>query len=239
MLNTASQLIFPVLTLGFFYFLDLEIRYAVERTGRTPESKSRFMARFRLALGIWAVVVTAWSLSGMFGRFDLFPLNAGPILIVPLITVPWFVFSKDTADIMEGMSQNKVLRLQVFRLFVEIGLWGLFVADQLPIQMTFEGRNFDILAGITGPVVSYLHSRNRLSRGALIAWNFLCLGLLLNIVVIAILSMPTPLQYFTNEPVNTVVAKFPVSFLPGFLVPLAYGLHFISLRKAFAERVLP
>jgi hypothetical protein len=236
MLNTSSQLIFPVLTLAFFYFLDLEIRSAIELTGRLPESKSRFMKRFRWAMGIWAVVVTAWSLSGMFGRFDLFPFNAGPVMFVPLVAVPWFVFSKNTADVIAAMSQTKVLRLQVFRLFVEIGLWGLFVADQLPIQMTFEGRNFDILAGITGPVISYLYSRNRLSRGVLITWNFLCLGLLLNIVVIAILSMPTQFQYFTNEPANTVVTSFPVSFLPGFLVPLAYGLHFISLRKAFSER---
>ncbi len=236
MLGTISQIIFPILTVVFFYLLLDEFRVALNRTNRPDESKRKFMRGLYWALGIWVVVVSAWSLSGMFGRFDLFPLNAGPVIIVPLIAIPVFVFSGRTADVIAQMAQPVVMRLQVFRLFVELGLWGLFVSGQLPVQMTFEGRNFDILAGITGPIAAYLFATNRLGRGVLIVWNVLCLCLLLNIVVIAILSMPTPFQYFTNEPANTIVTEFPVSFLPGFLVPLAYALHFISLRQAFSEK---
>ena len=98
--------------------------------------------------------------------------------------------------------------------------------------MTFEGRNFDILASISAPVIAYLaYFRKMISRKVVIIWNFLCLGLLLNIVVTAILSMPTSFRYFINEPANTIVTEFPIIWLPGFLVPLAYGLHFLSLRQ--------
>lgn len=62
-------------------------------------------------------------------------------------------------------------------------------------------------------------------------WNLLSLGLLINIVTIALLSIPTPFRVFMNEPANTLVAHFPFILLPGMLVPLAYGLHFLSMRQ--------
>jgi hypothetical protein len=62
--------------------------------------------------------------------------------------------------------------------------------------------------------------------------------LLLNILVIAVLSMPTPFRYFQNEPANTLVAKFPFVLLPGILVPIAYTMHIFSLRQLLArERI--
>ena len=97
--------------------------------------------------------------------------------------------------------------------------------------MTFEGRNFDILSGLSAIVVAVLITRNKISSSLVIAWNFAGLALLVNIVTIAILSMPTPLRVFMNEPPNTIVSKFPVIWLPALLVPLAYGLHFLSIRQ--------
>jgi hypothetical protein len=97
--------------------------------------------------------------------------------------------------------------------------------------MTFEGRNFDVLSGLTAPLIAFLAFRNQLPKSVLIAWNLICLGLLINIVTVAVLSMPTPFRYFMNEPANTIVAQFPISWLPTFLVPLAYMLSFISIRQ--------
>ena len=97
--------------------------------------------------------------------------------------------------------------------------------------MTFEGRNLDILSGITATLVAFLVYRKKLSRPLTIAWNVACLGLLANIVITAILSLPTPFRVFMNEPTNTIVAEFPIVWLPALLVPLAYGLHFLSIRQ--------
>jgi hypothetical protein len=116
---------------------------------------------------------------------------------------------------------------------VEVLLWILFIDGLLPEQMSFEGRNFDILAGLTAPIIVWFIRTEKISRNALILWNIVCLGLLTNIVIIAILSTPTPVRIFFEEPSNTIVTYFPVSFLPGLLVPLAYTLHFFSLRQLF------
>ena len=60
--------------------------------------------------------------------------------------------------------------------------------------------------------------------------------LLINILVIAVLSMPTPLRYFMNEPANTLVGEFPFIYLPAVLVVIAMGLHIFSLRQIWLLR---
>jgi hypothetical protein len=150
------------------------------------------------------------------------------MVLIPLVIVLLLVFSKVSKTILDQINLKAITELQVFRVFVEIILWLLFIQNRLPIQMTFEGLNFDILAGITSLLAARWLLR---SRSWMIAWNILGLALLINIVTIAILSMPTSLRVFDNEPANTIVTQFPFIFLPTFLVPLAYILHFLSLRK--------
>jgi uncharacterized membrane protein len=105
----------------------------------------------------------------------------------------------------------------------------------IPELMTFEGRNFDILTGILALPVGYLLVKRKTYAPKLaVAFNVLGLLLLTNILVIAVLSMPTPIRYFMNEPANTIVTKFPIVWLPGLLVPLAYTLHILSIRQALA-----
>jgi len=173
----------------------------------------------------WLVFLTAWSVSGMAMRFDLFPLNMAPVLIIPFIAIVLITIKSPRIPL------KTLTYLQVFRVFVEILLWALFVENLLPIQMTFEGRNFDIISGLTAPLAAMFLLR---SKWGLALWNIMCLGLLINIVTVAILSMPGPLRSFFNEPSNTIVATFPFILLPGMLVPLAYGLSLLSLRQIFS-----
>ena len=113
----------------------------------------------------------------------------------------------------------------------------LFLAEVLPEQMSFEGRNFDVIAGATAPIFAWICFGNgKYKRGLAIAWNILGLMLLLNILVIAVLSMPLPIRYFMNEPSNTIVATFPIVFLPAVLVPVAYSMHIFSLKQLLRRK---
>jgi hypothetical protein len=102
--------------------------------------------------------------------------------------------------------------------------------------MTFEGRNYDIMAGLTAPIVAFMIMKRSISKTSVIIWNLVCLGLLLNIVITAILSTPSPWRVFMNEPANYIVTYFPISWLPGLLVPLAYYLHLFSLKQVILQR---
>jgi hypothetical protein len=120
--------------------------------------------------------------------------------------------------------------VQAFRIAVEVFLdWGHRV-DLVPVQMTFEGRNWDIISGVSAAAIAWLAAKRQAPRWLVLLWNCVGLALLLNIVVIAILSMPTPLRRFHNEPVNSFVAYFPYIWLPTFLVQLALFGHLLVFR---------
>jgi hypothetical protein len=98
--------------------------------------------------------------------------------------------------------------------------------------MTFEGGNLDILAGLTAPLVAYLgYHKKTLSIRVLLGWNFICIGLLFNIVVRAVLSAPFSFQKFAFDQPNLAVFYFPFIWLPGFIVPAVLFSHLISIRK--------
>jgi hypothetical protein len=98
--------------------------------------------------------------------------------------------------------------------------------------MTFEGRNFDILAGITAPIIAYLGIRiTGVNRPLLLIWNFVCLGLLINIVVNALFAAPTPVQKFAFDQPNIAILYFPFSWLPTFIVPIVLFGHLISIKQ--------
>jgi hypothetical protein len=66
-------------------------------------------------------------------------------------------------------------------------------------------------------------------------WNSVGLLLLVNIVTVAMLSTPTPLRRFFNEPANVWIKDAPFIWLPMFFVPLALLGHIVIYRK-LAER---
>lgn len=231
---------YPVIQLGFilttlisYGILLRHLKKSLQHTSFTEQKKKNIFSFTIAALVAWGGITAVLSLSGFFGDFSTFPPRIIIVLIVPLISIVWMLSTKTTGEILKHVPADKLVGLQSFRIVVEILLWMLFIDNLLPVQMTFEGRNPDVLSGLTAPIVGLLIARKKIARPALIAWHVVCLALLVNIVAIAILSMPTPFRQFMNEPTNTVVATFPVVWLPAFLVPLAYGLHFLSLRQLF------
>lgn len=219
---------FILLTVIFFGLFFRLLKSAIEQAPWTNERKKKITYRILLTLFIWAGMVSAASLSGFTRNFNNFPFNVMPLLLIPLASTLLLLFSGGVKTVLRYLSLKELTRLQFFRVFVEILLWLLFIQNLLPEQMTFEGRNWDIFTGLTALLAARFFLN---SKGWMIAWNIMGLGLLINIVTVALLSMPTPFRYFENEPANTIVTFFPFILLPAFLVPLAYILHFMSLRK--------
>ena len=219
---------FIALTAVSFAFLYVEISHGIKLTPWTDNRKRSIAHRFLLSIILWPALILAISASGFFEDFSDFPPRFVIVLVVPMITIIAIVLSKSVKDLLLFIPARNIVRLQVFRIFVELLIWAAFVQNALPEQMTFEGRNFDILSGIGGIVAAYFFANN---RAALYFYNFIALGLLINIVATAILSLPTPFRVFMNEPSSSLVAHIPYILLPGMLVPLAYGLSFLSLRQ--------
>ena len=223
-----TQIGFVLLSLIFVGLFIWEIFNGIGQSAWDEQKKKSVKTRILIGLALWLVAVSIMSITGFLGDFSTLPPRMMIVLVIPLAISLVMTFSGKAKEILSRIPPHRLIRLQVFRLFVEVLLWMLFVDNLFPVQMTFEGRNFDIIAGITGPLVAFLFRNN---RRLMIAWNFVGLALLFNILTIAILSMPLPFRIFFNDPANIIVAEFPIVFLPAFLVPLAYTIHFFSLRQ--------
>lgn len=187
---------------------------------------------FSLITIIWLTFTGFVADNGLLNDFSSFPPKLMPVILLPpLILILVLTFSKALTKLLLQVPIVWLIYFQVFRVVVELLIWGLHKQGLAPVQMSFEGLNYDIWVGLTAPLVAYLYQKRKISVTGLKVWNVCGILILLNILVIAVLSMPTPMQVFMNDPANTIVATFPVVWLPALLVPLAYGMHALSLRQ--------
>src|SRR5688572_12769608 len=120
---TITQIGFASLTVIFFYLLVNTFKGALAKSALPVERQKSIIRTITITLLGWAVVVSVLSLSGILGRFELFPLNIAPILVIPFVAIIIFTFSKTLREIVTHLEPQQLIRLQVFRVFVEVLLW--------------------------------------------------------------------------------------------------------------------
>ena len=229
--------LWPLLTLVCLVMILTGLSDVLKKTkwGKSNQSKVFFGTIFILV--IWVSLLTILSTNGFFTEFNKFPPRPALAILIPLPIIFLIAFSKTGTQLLQLIPSHWLVFMQSFRIIVELLLLFAFMAGKLPVQMTFEGRNFDVLTGLFALPVGYLLARKKSYASKLaIAFNIIGIILLLNILVIAVLSMPTSIRYFMNEPSNTIVAQFPFILLPGVLVPIAYTMHIFSLRQLLAKQ---
>lgn len=196
------------------------------------KTHAKYALPVSLGLLLWMGIQSGIAFSGFLleGLMDLPPRF--PILVLPpLILILYLFTSKKGKAFVDSLPQARLTYIHSVRIPVEIVLYWLFLNAAVPELMTFAGRNFDILAGITAPIVAYVGIQKGLfGRGALLAWNFICLGLVMFIVANAILATPTPVQQFGFDQPNVAIFYFPFVWLPGVVVPIVWFAHFASIR---------
>jgi hypothetical protein len=120
---------------------------------------------------------------------------------------------------------------QGFRVAVELLLHRAYVEGLMPVQMSYAGRNFDVVSGLTALALGAWLATGRGTRRLVVAWNGLGLLLLANVFTIAMLSAPTPLRVFHAEPANVWVTRAPWVWLPLVMVPAALLGHLLVYRR--------
>ena len=187
-----------------------------------------------IGLIVWLVLQAILTLKEIYStNLSSLPPKIMLFGILPPLLLIIILFSTSKGRLLiDSLPVKNITYLNVVRIPVEIILFWLFIHKTIPELMTFEGRNFDILAGISAPFIAYLiFTKKKLSRNVLLIWNFICLGLLLNIVINALLSAPSPLQKFAFEQPNIAILNFPFSWLPTFIVPIVLFGHLVSIRQ--------
>jgi hypothetical protein len=154
----------------------------------------------------------------------VFVLAPGAVICAGLALSPF------GRTLIEGLPLSWLVGYQVFRIAVELLLWLLYREGVLPEQMTFEGANLDIVSGASALFVAGLLARGMQGRWLVWVWNCGALLLLVNIVVIAVRSMPGPWRAYTSEPPNTIVLSGVFVWIPALYVLAAWFGHVLVFR---------
>ncbi len=180
----------------------------------------------------WLILQAVLSINGVYEDSISMPPKFSLAIFPPLLTIIILFTTLSGRKFIDSLPLSTLTWLNTVRIAVEIGLYWLFIHKTIPQLMTFEGRNFDIFSGITAPLIAWLgFVKNKLPKRAILAWNIICLLLVLNIVTHGILSVPTPFQQFAFDQPNIAVLYFPFVWLPAFIVPVVIFTHLVSIRR--------
>ncbi|CCG99642.1 hypothetical protein FAES_1632 [Fibrella aestuarina BUZ 2] len=177
----------------------------------------------------WIVIVSLLAYTGFFQVTTAFP----PRLIFVLIPAAALVTYLYRTLYARNVPTAWLLAIHGLRLPVELGLHGLYEQKQVPVFMTFESWNFDILSGLSalGLLAYTLLTKRELPPTLVRVWNWLGLLLLAIIVLTAILSAPSPIQQLAFDQPNVAILSFPFTLLPAVIVPTVLLAHLLALKR--------
>ncbi len=180
----------------------------------------------------WLTLQAVIASTGFYTNTTSLPPRFLLAILPPVAAVILMFSSIKGRQIIDSLSAGTLTLLHIVRIPVEIMLLLLFIHKTIPVEMTFEGRNFDIVSGITAPVVYYLgFVKQKMKPGVVIAWNIGCILLLVNIVATAVLSVQFPFQQFGFDQPNIAVLYAPYVWLPCFIVPSVLFCHLVVIRQ--------
>lgn len=197
---------------------------------------TRRARRAALATGAWMAATFAAAASGRLS-FATVPPTMMVVIVLSLALALRVGLSGVGGRIAAGVPLAALVGVQGFRLPLELLMHRAYGEGLMPVQMSYSGRNFDIVTGATAIVLAAALwlAPQRVSPKLVMAWNALGFALLLNVLTIAILSAPTPLRVFTNEPANTWITQAPFVWLPAVFVAAALAGHLVIFRRLRME----
>ena len=185
---------------------------------------------------LWLALQAVTGLSGFYTNTNTMPPRFMLTIGVPVLAIIGLFITRRGRTLLDSWDLKWLTRLHVIRMPVELVLYWLFLHKQIPQLMTFEGINYDILSGITAPIILLLCFRAQQPRKIpLLIWNIICLGLLFNIVVHAILAAPFSFQQLAFDQPNVAVLYFPYVWLPALIVPAVLLAHLAAIRKLLKQ----
>jgi hypothetical protein len=192
------------------------------------------------ARGVWAVVLAylvaatllcALAAGGFFSAAEAIPPRGILILGLGLGSTAALasLSTKGRLRFLNFIPPQWLVLIQTYRIAVEVVLLLLYGENLIPKELTWEGRNFDVLIGLTALPVGYLLARRpeRWRRAAVI-WNAAGLVSLLNIFVLAAASFPSPFRVYA---LNHLPTYFPGILIGALVAPAAVYLHVLSLKQ--------
>ena len=227
----------PTLTVVKFVLVLLVVQamllYAVFRTGADPRTGGRRAAGVAAAFALVMVATGALASSGVLAAA---PRWTPAYPIVTVLVALGLGLTRPGAAMAAAVAPVYWVLFQGFRLPLEIVLHAWGEAGTIPVQMTWSGQNFDVLAGVLALALGagWLARPNATWLG--VTAHVVGLGLLANVGRIALLSLPTPLKAFDGPPL-LLPFHAPYTWIVPFAVGAALFGHVVGLRAIRRPRL--
>jgi hypothetical protein len=233
--SSITTAAFVAIVAGLASALVLAVRHASRALGESAAETRSAAARTVLALSAWLALTGAISASGLLtwsSKPPLLPFFALLSLAVPVLVAR----SSFGARLVHGLPIAALVGVQAFRLPLELVLHAWKNQGVLPVQMTFEGHNFDIVTGVLAAVcgAALCLYPQRVPRAAIWLFNCIGSGLLLAVTVIALLSSPLPIRQYLNDPPLLLAFYFPYGWILPFCIGGALFGHLLVFRWLLA-----
>ena len=185
---------------------------------------------------VWMALTWVAADSGVLLQWDATPPPFALLVLAIVGLAATIAFTPYGTRLVLGLPLWTLIAIQGFRLPLELAMHGMYERGIMPEQMSYSGRNFDIVTGITALIVAALVVAGRGGAMLVRAWNLLGLALLVNVVSIAILSTPRFAYYGDGERLNVWVTYVPFVWLPAVMVLAALAGHLVIARALVARR---
>lgn len=185
-----------------------------------------------LVLLAWMIFQSTLALNGWYMKRDAVPPHmVFPVAVTFSLMILAFATSRGRRFI-DGLSPFTLTIIHAIRIPVEISLYWLAFYKQVPWSMTFYGHNFDLIFGITAPLIAWFGvKKKKISPLVQRVWHIGGLISLAIIIVTAFGAAPSPLQAWDFQQPNYAVLHFPFIWLPSVIVPLVIFSHLALLRN--------
>jgi hypothetical protein len=199
------------------------------RAGASRSTARRVGILTLAASAAWMAATWISAASGILANFDRTPPPFALLVLAVFILAGALAFSRLGARLSKWLPLWVLVAVQGFRLPLELAMHAMYERGVMPVQMSYSGRNFDIVTGVTAIAVALLVWSERAGRRVVAVWNVVGLALLANVVTVAILGTPR-FQYFGPEHLNVWVTHPPFVWLPAVMVLAALAGHLVIFR---------
>jgi hypothetical protein len=205
------------------------------RLREAPAYTLRWVRGTALALLVWLGVTAAVSASGVL-EAPVIPPRALFFMVGTLVAAVVFACSRAGMRLAMGLPVAALVGFHAFRLPLELVLHRWWIEGVVPVQMTYTGRNLDIVTGILALVVGLWLWRRGPSRPLVWLFNLVGFALLVNVATIAVLSSPVPFRSFMNDPAVLLVFHAPYGWIVPMCVAPALAGHLVLFRWLWRTR---
>lgn len=205
------------------------------RLREAPAYTARWVRGTALGLAAWLAATAAASASGVLEA----PGPPPPLMLffaVSNLAAVIFAFSRAGTRLVDGLPVAALVAFHAFRLPLELVLHRWYVEGVLPVQMTYEGRNLDIVTGVLAVAVGAWLWRRGPSRLVVALFCLVGLGLLVTVATIAVLSSPLPFRVFLDDPPVLLALHAPYGWIVPMAVAPALAGHLLLLRWLWRTR---